>query len=61
MDALLNALSSRLWWYRHFIQKLEMEPRIEFENVHSCFDGLRDNNQFSSFDRWKKGQTDFAG
>ena len=33
---------SRLHWHCHFIQKLESEPRIEFENLHRGYDGLRE-------------------
>ncbi len=38
----LAAFQSRLYWHCHFIQKLESEPRIEFENMHRGYDGLRE-------------------
>lgn len=37
----LRSFSGRLHWHCHFIQKLEDEPSIEFENLHSLYDGLR--------------------
>ena len=37
----LTSFSGRLHWHCHFIQKLEDEPRIEFENLHAAYDGLR--------------------
>ncbi|MEE2901178.1 MAG: FAD-binding domain-containing protein [Myxococcota bacterium] len=61
--AWLNSLTSyekRLRWHCHFIQKLEDEPRIEFENMSRSYDGLRENefnNEF--FDAWKNGTTGF--
>lgn len=36
-----SAFLGRLHWHCHFIQKLESEPRIEFENLHPAYDGLR--------------------
>ena len=56
----INTFSSRLRWHCHFIQKLEDEPEIEFKNMHSSYNKLRnetDNNLF--FERWKKGSTGY--
>jgi deoxyribodipyrimidine photo-lyase len=39
--ASLVSFSGRLHWHCHFIQKLEDEPRLEFENLHRAYDGLR--------------------
>ena len=38
----LNAFLSRLYWHCHFMQKLESEPELEFRNMHSGYDGLRE-------------------
>jgi deoxyribodipyrimidine photo-lyase len=38
----LQSFSGRLRWHCHFMQKLEDEPRIEFENFSRAFDDLRD-------------------
>ncbi|MEM7313178.1 MAG: FAD-binding domain-containing protein, partial [Planctomycetota bacterium] len=56
----LNAFQSRLSWHCHFMQKLEDEPRIEFENMNRAYDGLREDefNQ-SHFDAWCEGQTGY--
>ncbi|MEM7621168.1 MAG: FAD-binding domain-containing protein [Pseudomonadota bacterium] len=35
------SFTGRLHWHCHFIQKLEDEPRLEFENLHRAYDGLR--------------------
>jgi deoxyribodipyrimidine photo-lyase len=40
----LQAFISRLYWHCHFIQKLESEPSLEFENLHRGYDGLREND-----------------
>jgi len=37
----LKAFGSRLHWHCHFIQKLESEPRLEREELHRGFIGLR--------------------
>ncbi len=54
------SFSGRLRWHCHFIQKLEDEPRIEFENMHRAYDGLRENdfNQ-DFFAAWKAGKTGY--
>ena len=56
----LKAFESRLWWHCHFIQKLESEPEIEFENMNRGFDGMRED-QFNDkyFEAWKKGETGY--
>lgn len=38
----LSAFMSRLYWHCHFIQKLESEPEIEWQNMHRGYDGLRE-------------------
>jgi deoxyribodipyrimidine photo-lyase len=56
----LRSFSSRLRWHCHFIQKLEDEPRIEYENMHSVYDTIRqDRINQRHFEAWKKGQTGF--
>lgn len=56
----LAAFEERMAWHCHFIQKLEDEPRIEFENMNRAFDGLREgqfNNEY--FQAWKEGRTGY--
>jgi deoxyribodipyrimidine photo-lyase len=40
----LRSFEKRLHWHCHFIQKLEDEPAIEFENMNRGFDGLREDD-----------------
>ena len=56
----LKAYESRLSWHCHFMQKLEDEPAIEFENMSRVYDGMREDdfNQ-SYFDAWCAGQTGY--
>lgn len=54
----LQAFLGRLHWHCHFIQKLESEPRIEFENLHSAYNGLREGEwQEARFAAWCEGRT----
>ncbi|MEM7617542.1 MAG: deoxyribodipyrimidine photo-lyase [Pseudomonadota bacterium] len=56
----LRSFSGRLRWHCHFIQKLEDEPRIEFENMHYSYDDLREkdfNDEY--FLAWKNGMTGY--
>ncbi len=56
----LRAFESRLHWHCHFIQKLESEHRIEYENLLSQADGLRENDfNDKYFEAWKIGCTGF--
>jgi deoxyribodipyrimidine photo-lyase len=56
----LNSFEARLRWHCHFIQKLETEPALEFENVMRAFNGMRES-QFneSYFQAWCLGQTGY--
>jgi deoxyribodipyrimidine photo-lyase len=40
----LRAFMSRLYWHCHFIQKLESEPELEWQNLHRGYDGLREDD-----------------
>ena len=56
----IRSFLKRLHWHCHFIQKLEDDPTIEFKNMHSLYDGLREeefNDKF--FFAWKNGITGF--
>ena len=57
----LKAFESRLSWHCHFMQKLEDEPAIEFENMSRAYDGLREDEfRRSHFDAWCAGQTGYS-
>ena len=60
----LQSFASRLRWHCHFIQKLEDEPSMEFENLHRGYDGLREEFTASPegqrrFAAWCRGETGF--
>ena len=56
----LAAFSKRLRWHCHFIQKLEDEPAIEYENMQRTCDGLREDSFNQDwFEAWKAGQTGY--
>jgi deoxyribodipyrimidine photo-lyase len=56
----LRSFSGRLRWHCHFIQKLEDDPRIEFENMHPAYNGLREDSfNTAYFEAWQHGRTGY--
>ncbi len=54
----LAAFEGRLHWHCHFMQKLESEPRFEFENMQRATVGLRDEQcDPVRLRAWKTGNT----
>lgn len=54
----LQGFISRLHWHCHFIQKLETEPEIEWQNMHRGYDNLREHAWCEAhFEALKQGQT----
>lgn len=54
------SFSGRQHWHCHFMQKLEDEPRIEFENMHRAYDGLRpDIADAERLNAWSIGNTGY--
>lgn len=54
----LSSFSGRLHWHCHFIQKLEDEPRLEWQNLHPAYDGLRPSEPDQArLDAWRNGET----
>ncbi len=54
----LVSFSGRLHWHCHFMQKLEDEPRLEFENLHRAYDGVRGGEtDRARLDAWSRGET----
>jgi deoxyribodipyrimidine photo-lyase len=53
----LQAFISRLHWHCHFIQKFEMEDRMEFENLNRGFNAIRTEVNDEFVRRWKEGST----
>ena len=56
--ASLKSFSSRLHWHCHFIQKLEDEPAIEWQNFHPAYDNLRSFDE-GRFKAWAEGRTGY--
>ncbi len=56
----LSSFQGRLRWHCHFMQKLEDEPSIEFQNINRAYNGLRESefNQYY-FDAWCEGKTGY--
>lgn len=56
----LASFDKRLHWHCHFIQKLESQPELEFKNMASVYDGLREPEFDSArFDAWREGRTGY--
>lgn len=53
----LRAFISRLHWHSHFIQKFEMEMRMESENLNRGYDQIRQELNPNLLKAWKDGQT----
>ncbi len=56
----MKAFNGRLHWHCHFMQKLEDETRLEFENLHPAYDGLRPDANHNEetqakFAAWSQG------
>ena len=58
--ASMISFAGRLHWHCHFMQKLEDEPRIECENLHRAYNGLRpDHADRHRLAAWSEGTTGF--
>lgn len=56
----LSSFEGRLHWHCHFIQKLEDQPQLEFQNMARMYDGMREPNfDEALFEAWKEGQTGY--
>ena len=56
----LRGFAGRLRWHCHFMQKLEDEPAIEFQNFARVCDGLRENEfDRDLFEAWCAGATGY--
>ena len=52
----LSGFESRLHWHCHFIQKLESQPDLEFQELHPLTAGLRSSNSEHLL-AWAEGRT----
>lgn len=56
----LSSFQSRIAWRCHFTQKLEDHPSLEFECLHSAFEGMREPLfDQARFRAWREGQTGY--
>ncbi|MCH2214778.1 MAG: deoxyribodipyrimidine photo-lyase [Flavobacteriales bacterium] len=55
----LNSAMTRLRWHCHFIQKFEMEERIEYENFNRAYDLLEKPLNAKLLGAWMTGQTGY--
>lgn len=55
----LNFFISRLHWHCHFIQKLESECRLEFQNLNKGFNSIRNATDETLLAAWKNGATGY--
>jgi deoxyribodipyrimidine photo-lyase len=55
----LNAFTSRLRWQAHFIQKFEMESRMEFESINRGYADLKKSINNNFLEAWKTGNTGY--
>jgi deoxyribodipyrimidine photo-lyase len=54
------SFNKRLHWNGHFIQRLELQPSIEFQNMARAADGLReDEHSEERLDAWCRGATGY--
>ncbi|MCU0498847.1 MAG: DNA photolyase family protein [Anaerolineae bacterium] len=55
-----RSFTERLAWRSHFMQKLETEPRLEFENLVTTYDRVRVGEfNVGRFNAWEHGQTGY--
>ena len=57
----IGSFRSRLRWHCHFMQKLEDQPRLEFETMCDAYVGMRNEEQVDAarLDAWIHGQTGY--
>ncbi len=55
----LRSFLGRLRWHCHFIQKLEDQPNIETQNLHSTYDNLDRHTNQEYLEAWQTGNTGF--
>ena len=55
----LYSFKKRLYWHCHFIQKLETQPSLQHQSMHSDCDILRPEADNELIDKWITGNTGF--
>ena len=57
ISSALSPFGSRLRWQAHFIQKFEMECRMEYESINKGYHALVKEKDQDYLNAWEKGQT----
>jgi deoxyribodipyrimidine photo-lyase len=56
----MSSFNKRLHWNGHFIQRLELQPELEFTNMSRAMDGLREDDFNQEwFEAWCEGRTGY--
>lgn len=55
----LTNFQSRLWWHCHYIQKFEMDCRMETENINRAHDRVEKPSNPHFYQAWQSGHTGF--
>lgn len=55
----LEQYMARLKWHCHFVQKLELEPSIEFTNLNPAYNDIRKKKNKKYLKAWKAGMTGY--
>jgi len=55
----IDGFTSRLRWQAHFIQKFEMECKMEFKSINRGYHRLQKSKNEKYLEAWKKGRTGF--
>lgn len=55
----IDGFTSRLRWHSHFVQKFEMECRMEFESLNKAYEKLNKPLNQELIEKWEKGQTGY--
>lgn len=55
----LKQFMARLKWHCHFIQKLELQPDIEYKNLNQAFNNIRQKKNKKYIKAWKEGMTGY--
>ena len=53
----IRSFLSRLQWRCHFMQKFDDEPSMEFDNINSAYNSIRDEYNEDLISKWKEGKT----
>ena len=53
----IRSFLSRLQWRCHFMQKFDDEPSMEFDNINTAYNSIRNEYNKDLISKWKEGKT----